>query len=81
MGAAHHDIIPRLLPLQVLILQFQLGNVGLVMGQHLGDERASDTQYFQWDFQWESPPRETYERPPTCSPPSRSGSSCVLPLQ
>merc|ERR1719357_1380181 len=30
-----HDIIPRLLPLQVVILQFQLGNVGLVMGQHL----------------------------------------------
>ena len=32
MGAAHHDIIPRLLPLQVLVLQFQLGNVRLVMG-------------------------------------------------
>ena len=35
MGAAHHDIIPHLLPFQVLDLQFQLGNVGLVMGQHL----------------------------------------------
>ena len=51
MVAAHHDIIPRLLPLQVLVLQFQLGNVGLVMGQHLEDKRASDTQYYQWDFQ------------------------------
>ena len=43
MGAAHHDIIPRFLPLQVLVLQFQLGNMGLVMGQHLEDKRASDT--------------------------------------
>ena len=51
MGAAHHDIIPRFLPLQVLVLQFQLGNMGLVMGQHLEDKRASDTQNYQWDFQ------------------------------
>merc|ERR1719206_77208 len=35
LWAIRHDVIPRLLPLQVLVLQFQLGNVGLVMGQHL----------------------------------------------
>ena len=50
MGDAHHDIIPRLLPLQVLVLQLQLGNVGLVMGRRLQNKRASDTQNFQWDF-------------------------------
>ena len=51
MGDAHHDIIPRLLPLQDLVLHLQLGNVGLVKDTRLQNKRGSDTQNFQWDFQ------------------------------
>ena len=50
MGAAHHDIIPRFLLLQVLVLQFQLGNMGLVMGQHLEDKKLVIPKIFNGIF-------------------------------